>query len=79
MIYFCALYVIQIGKVVLYPKNQLQVIVFFVGSSLISWRTERQTTISLTLAEAEYRALMGTCCELTWLRSFVERFMDNSS
>nr|KYP62218.1 hypothetical protein KK1_016743 [Cajanus cajan] len=44
----------------------------FLGSSLISWRTKRQKTISLSSAEAEYRALAGTCCELTWLRSLLK-------
>jgi hypothetical protein len=40
----------------------------FFGNSLISWRTKRQKTVFLSNAETEYRAMAGTCCELTWLR-----------
>jgi hypothetical protein len=43
----------------------------FLGSSLISWWTKRQKTVSLSSAEAKYRAMTGTCCELSWLRSLL--------
>ncbi|GAB2301084.1 hypothetical protein Dimus_038646 [Dionaea muscipula] len=44
----------------------------FPRSSLISWRTKRQKMVSLSSAEAEYRAMIGACCELTWLRSLLK-------
>lgn len=44
----------------------------FLGSSLISWRSKRQKTVSLSSAEAEYRAMTGACCELTWLKQLLE-------
>ncbi|XP_073260546.1 uncharacterized protein [Populus alba] len=42
------------------------------GPSLISWRSKRQKTVSLSSAEAEYRAMTGACCELTWLRCLLK-------
>ena len=44
----------------------------FLGSSLVSWRMKRQKTVSLSSAEAEYIAMTGTCCELSWLRSLLK-------
>ena len=41
---------------------------FLLGSSLISWRSKKQTFVACSSIEAEYRALADTISELIWLR-----------
>jgi hypothetical protein len=40
---------------------------FYLGKSLISWRTKKQLTVSRSSSEAEYRALGAATCELQWI------------
>ncbi|XP_057956674.1 uncharacterized mitochondrial protein AtMg00810-like [Malania oleifera] len=40
---------------------------FFLGNALISWRSKKQSMVSRSSAEAEYRSMASTTYEVTWL------------
>jgi hypothetical protein len=46
----------------------------FLGSSLIAWKTKKQTAVSRSSAEAELRAMATVTAEVTWLRWLLEDF-----
>ncbi|KAL0453988.1 UNVERIFIED_CONTAM: Retrovirus-related Pol polyprotein from transposon RE2 [Sesamum latifolium] len=39
----------------------------FLGSTLISWKTKKQSMVSRSSAEAEYGSMGTTACKLTWI------------
>ncbi|XP_031284415.1 uncharacterized protein LOC116143138 [Pistacia vera] len=40
----------------------------FIGQSLVSWKSKKQSVVSRSSTKAEYRAMAATCCEFTWIR-----------
>ena len=44
----------------------------FIGDSLVSWKAKKQTTVSRSSAEAEYRALASTASELFWIHQLLK-------
>ena len=43
----------------------------FVGGNIVTWKSKKQNVIARSSAEAEYRAMASTACELIWLKGLI--------
>ena len=55
-------------------RRSLSAYCVFIGGSLISWKTKKQTAVSRSSAEAELRAMALLTAKMTWLRWLLEDF-----
>ena len=46
----------------------------FLGTSLVSWKSKRQATVSRSSAESEYRSLAAVASEITWMVTLLRDF-----
>ena len=51
----------------LFSRKSVSGYLVYLGSSLVSWRSKKQSTISRSSTESEYRALGSLTCEIIWV------------
>ncbi|KAJ0459040.1 putative RNA-directed DNA polymerase [Helianthus annuus] len=49
----------------------------FLGSNLVSWKSKKQSTVSRSSGEAEYRSMCSATCELVWLVNILSELKVN--
>ena len=47
----------------------------YLGDNLVSWSSKRQTTVSRSSAEAEYRVVANAVAECSWLRQLLQELL----
>ena len=45
---------------------------FYLGEILVAWLSKKQTSISLSIAEAEYIAAAACCTQVMWMKQTLE-------
>ena len=45
---------------------------FFLGNCLLSWSSNKQSSISLSIAKAEYIVASSCCTQVIWMRQILE-------
>ncbi|XP_056849759.1 retrovirus-related Pol polyprotein from transposon RE2 isoform X2 [Raphanus sativus] len=55
-------------------RRSLSAYIVLLGDSVVSWKTKKQRTVSRSSAEAEYRSMADTTCELKWLKRLLLHF-----
>ncbi|KAK2980392.1 hypothetical protein RJ640_014565 [Escallonia rubra] len=46
----------------------------FLGDALVSWHSKKQTSVALSIAEAEYVAAGSCCAQVLWMRQTLRDF-----
>ena len=63
-------FLMQIGEDLRRTRGPLRGTVF-VGGNLVSWKSKKQSVVSRSSTEAEYRAMTQFVCEIMWLHQLL--------
>jgi hypothetical protein len=48
--------------------------VFYLGECLVSWLSNKQSSVSLSTAEADYIAAAACCTQVLWMKQNFDRY-----